>query len=45
VRLRPELLVIEVAGDSLRLDRERHGETLTALSVPGIRVDLRALFD
>jgi Uma2 family endonuclease len=82
------LLVIEVAGDSLRLDREskaalyaragvpeywivnlaaasvevyrdpdpatgsfltisqcRHGETLTALSVPGIRVDLRALFD
>lgn len=82
------LLVIEVAGDSLRLDREtkaglyaragvpeywivnlaaasvevyrdpdpaagsfrttsqcRGGGTLTALSVPGIRVDLRTLFD
>jgi Uma2 family endonuclease len=82
------LLVIEVAGDSLRLDREtkaglyaragvpeywivnlaaaaievyrdpdpatgsfrtmsqcRRDETLTALSVPGIRVDLRTLFD
>jgi len=82
------LLVIEVAGDSLRLDREskavlyaragvpeywivnlaaasveiyrdpdpvtgsfrttsqcRRGDTLTALSVPGVRVDLRTLFD